>query len=86
MLLLYYNPTTKNYYIKYYKRILNNYFVGYMNQYGHFVVKILVIEDELLIDVMSTDQYLVDRYLNRDRKQSFKTRLKNRLIDFLIKL
>lgn len=57
-----------------------------MNQYGHFVVKILVIEDELLIDVMSTDQYLVDRYLNRDRKQSFKTRLKNRLIDFLIKL
>lgn len=86
MLLLYYNPTIKNYYIKYYKHILNDYFVGYLNQYGHFVVKIFVIENGLLVDVKDVTKYRVDQYLNRDRKQSFKKRLIRNIICVLNKL
>ncbi len=84
MLLLYYNPTNRNYYLKYYKRILNGYRVGYTNQFDHTVVKILIIRDGGLVDVEDVDSWLLKEY--RGRRPSLKTRLKNRFIDFLIKL
>lgn len=85
MLLLYYNPTSDKYYIKYYKRTLNGYEVGYTNQYGHIVVKILVIEGKYLVDVKSIDEYRLERYMNRNRKQSLKKRLIRRIIYVLNK-
>lgn len=86
MLLLYYSPTNDKYYLRYYKRALNGYEVGYTNQFGHTVVKILVIEDNKLVDVKSIDEYRLYRYNNRDRKRSLKKRLIGRLIDVLNKL
>ncbi len=84
MLLLYYNPTTKNYYSKYYKRVLDGYEVGYTNQYGHTVVKILVIESGFLVDVKSVDEYRLNRYMSR-RKKSLRKRVIRRIIDVLYK-
>lgn len=84
MLLLYYNPTSRNYYSKFYKRILNGYKVGYTNQFGHTVVKILVIQNGVLVDVLDTDLWRLEQY--NSRRPSLKQRLKNRVIDFLIKL
>lgn len=83
MLLLYYNPTIKNYYLRYYKHLLPGYKVGYTNQYDHVVVKVLVIQDGELVDVKDVDKYLLSRYLTR--KPSLKKRLINALIRLLNK-
>lgn len=86
MLLLYYNPTNRNYYLRYYKRTLNGYRVGYKNQFGHTVVKILIIQNGDLVDVKDVDAWRLDEYKHRDNRPSLKVRLKNRVIGFLIKL
>lgn len=86
MLLLYYNPSNKNYYLRYYKFQHSGYRVGYTNQFGHIVVKILIIQGGGLIDVQDVDAYHLQSYLNRPREQSLKKRLIGRLIDLLNKL
>lgn len=53
-----------------------------MNQYGHIVVRVLVIQDSGLVDVTSTDEYLMSRYESRSRKIT----LKKRIVDFLVSL
>lgn len=85
MLLLYYNPTTSNYYLKYYKRILNGYRVGYSNQFNHTVVKMLIITPEGLIDVKSSDDYYFN-HVKGHKKVSLKKRIVNRIVDFLYKI
>lgn len=82
MLLLYYNPSNRNYYLKYYKRILNGYKVGYTNQFDHTVVKILIIRDGGLVDVKDVDEYILYRYKNRKERH----RLRKKVIDGTIRL
>lgn len=59
--------------------------MGYTNQFNHVVVKVLVIQDGSLVDVSSTDDYFLMRY-RQSKGPSLKTRLKNCLIGFLMKL
>lgn len=82
MLLLYYNPTIKSYYVRYYKHLHHGYHVGWTNQFGHFVVKVLVIQDGMLVDVESVDEYLLERYKNRKERH----RLRKKVIDGTIRL
>lgn len=86
MLLLYYNPTNDKYYLRYYKSIHYDYRVGYVNQFEHIVVKILVIQDNGLVAVDDLQKYLLDCYYKGSKKETLKTRLINRTIDLLNKL
>ncbi len=83
MLLLYYNPTYDKYYLRYYKYVHYDYYLGYENQYGHMVVSILVIQDKGLVSVNDLREYMLQK--NR-RKIGLKERLINRGIDLLNKL
>lgn len=85
MLLLYYNPTKDSYYLRYYKSIHYDYYVGYVNQFEHIVVKILVIQDNGLIDVDDLHKYLIERYYGK-KEPSLKERIIDRAIDLLYKL
>lgn len=85
MLLLYYNPTNNNYYLKYYKRLHHGYRVGYTNQYEHVVVKVFVIQGGALVDVESIDKFISDRYLRGREKETLKKRLIRWLLNVLDK-
>lgn len=86
MLLLYYNPTKDNYYLRYYKSIHYDYKVGYKNQFDHEVVKILVIQGNRLVAVDDLQAFLLKRYRDRMNKQSLKKRLISKVISYLERL
>lgn len=85
MLLLWYNQTHDKFYLKYYTSQYRDFYVGFVNQFDHMVVKILVFEGNKLLSVDSLPNYRLGKYLH-PKKESNKNRLIDRMVDLLNKL
>ena len=79
-LLIYYNVNQKHFYIVYTNYI--NYYVGYENSYGHILVQILGVKNNLYVNVKN----FYDLASIPWKKEKLKVRLINKLIRWLNKL
>lgn len=79
-LLIYYNPNQKNFYIVYTNGLLFDLVLGQENGYGHMLVQILVYRHNKLFNVSSYRDIA-----NITHKESFKSRLANKIIRWLNK-
>ena len=82
IILVYYNPNRNCFYTKFVKSCLY-YEVGYINQYDHILVQILVYDDKLISIKNHIDYYKKSKKIKEESK---KNRLINRTIDLLNKL
>lgn len=84
MIGIWYNPYKNEFYAKYVKTAYfhSYYKVGYLNNYGHYIVALFYILDRKVIQCNS----LIDYYNIKKENNTLKKRLINRLIYLLNKL
>lgn len=72
MILVWFNNITGTYYTRFYKRfILNDYYVGYKNSYGHEVIQIFILCDNKTYNVKDYYDYsLQSQRINKKKKLS----------------